>query len=87
MSVLSSLEFGGMSEIIELESGWSDMNRIGQSFWLFLGGAFLLGWSYYDFTHPYSDMWRGKIAGEIAALGAVMVAVSVWLPFRRKKSN
>jgi hypothetical protein len=87
MGLLSRLEFGGMSEIIGLESGWSGMNRIGQSLWLFLGGASLLGWSYYDFMHPYRDIWRGKIAGEIAALGAVMVAISVWLLFRRKKSN
>jgi len=63
------------------------MKQIGQSLGFFVGGVFLLGWAYYEFTRQYSDLWLGKIAGEVAGLGAIMIAVSVWLLFRRKKSD
>jgi hypothetical protein len=63
------------------------MKQIGQSVGSFVGGIFLLGWAYYEFTRPYGDLWLGKITGGVAALGAIMIAVSVWLPFRRKKSG
>ena len=38
------------------------------------------------FTPPL-DLWKGKIGGEVAALGAVLVVVSVGLPFRRDQSK
>jgi hypothetical protein len=63
------------------------MKRIGQSLGSFLGGAFLLAWANYHFTRPHCDLWMSKIAGETAALGAVLIAVSVWLISRRTKSK
>jgi hypothetical protein len=53
---------------------------------LLFRGVFRLGYSYYEFTRPL-DLWKGKIGGEVAALGAIMVVVSVGLPFRRDKSK
>jgi len=61
------------------------MKRLWQSLGLFFGGVLLLGWSYHAFIRPYSDLWKGRIAGEMAGLGAVMVVLTVWLPFRRNK--